>query len=85
MSIHEKLKARLRRRPTDFTFRELKTLLVGLGYSEEPGGHSSESRVAFYNRKLNHVIKLHKPHPQNVLKQYQIKQVIETLTIQKLI
>ena len=85
MSTHEKLKARIRRRPTDFTFKEIKTLLQGLGYTEESGGHSGGSRVTFYNRKLNQVIKLHKPHPKNVLKQYQIKQVIETLTIQKLI
>jgi hypothetical protein len=38
MSIHEKLKNRIRRKPSDFSFKELRTLLNGLGYIEEHGG-----------------------------------------------
>jgi len=30
------------------------------------------SRVIFQNTKLNYAIKLHKPHPINILKQYQL-------------
>lgn len=85
MSIHEKLKTRFLKRPKDFTFKELRTLLAGLGYTEDQGGLSSGSRVTFFNYQLNHVIKLHKPHPGNVLKQYQIKQIIEKLTSQNLL
>ena len=85
MSTHEKLRARFRKKPKDFTFKELKTLLAGLGYAEEQGGLSSGSRITFFNCQLNHVIKLHKPHPDNVLKQYQIKQIIEKLNSQNLL
>ena len=85
MSTFEKLKARLRRKPVDFTFKELQLLLSGIGYKEDQGGHSSGSRVTFFQSQLNHVIKIHKPHPGNNLKRYQVKQIVETLTNQKLL
>jgi hypothetical protein len=85
MSIHEKLKSRLRKKPSDFSFKELRTLLNGLGYVESQGGQTSGSRVTFFNKKLNHIIKLHRPHPGNILKNYQVKQLVDTLINQILL
>jgi hypothetical protein len=56
-----------------------------LGYEENQRGNTSGSRVAFINQKLNHILRLHKPHPNNELKQYQIEQIIEELVSRGLI
>ena len=79
MSKKEKLIKRLLSKPKDFTYNELRRLLAFLGYFENNGGKTSGSRVSFYNSKTNHIIRLHKPHPGNELKQYQIEQLIEEL------
>lgn len=60
-------------------------MLVKLGYTETQSGKTSGSRVAFYNEETGHIIRLHKPHPKNILKQYQIEQIIEELTSRRLI
>jgi hypothetical protein len=79
MGREEKLIARFLSKPVDFTYNELRKLLKKLGYEESQSGKTSGSRVAFYNEKTGHIIRLHKPHPQNVLKQYQLQQVIDEL------
>ncbi len=70
----EKLIARLLSHPKDFTYDELKTLLSSFGYREVQG---AGSRVCF--TKKNHKIKLHKPHPGNILKRYQLDLIIDGL------
>ena len=85
MSRQNKLLIRLLGRPRDFTYDELKSLLQGLGYVEATTGKTSGSRVAFIHNKTQHVIRLHKPHPGNELKLYQIDQIIETLKDQEVI
>ena len=75
MSKSDKLLLRLLSHPKDFTYNELKTLLLSFGYKEIKG---SGSRVCF--AKDNHKIKLHKPHPDNKLKSYQLGLIIEELT-----
>ena len=79
MSKAEKLVKRLLSRPKDFTYNELRKLLDALGYEESQSGKTSGSRVAFIDLKTKHIIRLHKPHPNNELKQYQLDQVIEEL------
>jgi len=79
MSKAEKLVKRLLSRPKDFTYNELRKLLDALGYEESQSGKTSGSRVAFIDLKTKHIIRLHKPHPSNELKQYQMDQVIEEL------
>ena len=74
MSKINKLIIRLISYPKDFTYNELKTLLTSFGYNEVQG---EGSRVCF--SKDNHKIKLHKPHPGNVLKVYQLNLIIEEL------
>ena len=76
MTQSEKLLNRLLSRPKDFTYNELLRLLSNEGYKEQQG---SGSRVVFFNEELKHNIKLHKPHPGNVLKRYQIDLVIQEL------
>lgn len=76
MTRKEKLINRFVSRPTDFTFNELIRLLRGFGYKELQG---SGSRLVFRNKEIGHNIKLHKPHPGNVLKRYQIDLIIQEL------
>jgi len=75
----EKLLMRLKSRPTDFTFEELTTLLGQFGYSIRSSGKTGGSRVAFANDEGDY-IRLHKPHPRNILKRYQIDDVIAVLS-----
>lgn len=85
MSKKEKLKKRFLSKPKDFTYDELVTLLMGLGYEESNKGKTSGSRVSFIHKTTKHIISLHKPHLSNVLKSYQINQVIDELTKQALL
>jgi len=80
VSKSDKLIIRLLSRPKDFTYNELKTLLLSFGYKEVQG---AGSRVCF--AKENHKIKLHKPHPDNKLKRYQIDLIAKELTNKGLI
>ncbi len=62
----------LNKKKFGITYRELQTLLKNYGYEEQNKGKSSGSRVAFVNSKTEHIIRLHKPHPEKELKKYQI-------------
>ena len=78
MSKKEKLAQRFLTRPVDFTFDELITLLGSMGYFIETTGKTSGSRVVFSNENGDY-IRLHKPHPRNILKTYQINDIIINL------
>ncbi len=80
MTKLDKLKARLLLKPNDFTFQELETLLIGLGYEEKKTGKTSGSRKAFIHPVTKSIIRLHKPHPSPILKKYIILDVIQILT-----
>ena len=80
MSKHDKLIKKLKTKPKDFTYNELKTLLIGLGYEELSKGKTSGSRVVFLHQKTKHLIRLHKPHPKNILKMYQISLILDELS-----
>ena len=77
MSKKDKLIERLLSRPKDFTFEELVTLLSGFGYRAVKVGKTGGSRAAFSNG--DDYIRLHKPHPRNILKPYQIDDIIASL------
>ena len=79
MSRREKLLKRLMSKPKDFTYDEARTLLLQFGFEEDNKGKTSGSRVEFVNVKENISIDLHKPHPSNVLKQYQIVKLIKDI------
>ncbi len=75
-----KLLIRLLSQPKNFTYSELKTVQSSFGGEKEQG---AGSRVCFKSR--NHKIKLHRPHPGNIMKQYQISLIIDELKKEGLI
>jgi hypothetical protein len=78
MSKFDKLKEKLQQKPKDFKWDDLEYLLEKLGYTQRKPGKTSGSRRCFFDEKKQ-VINLHKPHPDNVIKQYVIKYVVEVL------
>ena len=78
MSKKEKLLKKFLEIPPkkDLTFNELETLLVSCGYVKLEGKGSA---VKFFNEEKDSLINLHKPHPDNVLKTYLVKQIQEKL------
>lgn len=78
MAKIEKLIERLNSNPKDFTWDELVKVLSHFGYSELKKSKTGGSRRKFVNVN-NDIISLHKPHPANILKHYQINQIITHL------
>ena len=83
MSKKEKLLKRLKTIPIDFSYEELKTLLLALGFEIHNMGKKSGSRIRFSKGEC--CIILHKPHPRNEMRVYQLKQVLELLDKEKMI
>lgn len=81
MSKIEKLITRVRASPTDFTWEELAKLLNHYGFDEISKGKTAGSRRAFIHPETGQIIRLHKPHPGNILKQYQLKEILELLNL----
>lgn len=84
MGTKEKLIIRFSTLPNDFTWEELSRLLIALGYVPGNKGTTSGSRVIFKGEG-NRPIMLHKPHPENIIKGYVMKQVYEYLKNEGLI
>ena len=79
MSKRDKLIERLLSIPSDFTFDEVVTLLGYFGYTISKSGKTGGSRVSFADDEGDY-IRLHKPHPRNILKQYQVNDLITALS-----
>jgi hypothetical protein len=79
MSSHQKLLERFLDLPKDFTWDELKRLLNKYQYYQYTKGKTSGSRIVFEKEDSNISLDLHKPHPKNILKPYQMKDVLEFL------
>ena len=84
MGTKEKLIARFSTLPTDFTWEEMKRMLIALGYSLGSKGKTSGSRVILKGEGMKPIM-LHKPHPGNIIKGYVMKQVYEFLKNEGLI
>lgn len=84
MGQKEKLIAKLKSRPRDFSFDEAEALLGYFDYSRSNKGRTSGSRVMFV-RPDHQSILLHKPHPRKELLAYQVKQLIDVLEQEGLI
>ncbi len=80
MSKVEKLIKQLKLKPKDFTWDQMVKVLNYFGYKQMPQGKTGGSRRKFVNDK-NDIISLHEPHPQKVLKAYQIDIIIEHLKL----
>lgn len=78
MSKLEKEMERLKSKPKDYTYDEAKSLLNKLGFYENNKGKTSGSRVEFKDINGRKIV-MHKPHPRNILKEYQIKEILYTL------
>lgn len=78
MAKNDKLIERLLSKPNDFSWNELIKLLTHFGYKELKHSKTGGSRRKFVDDS-KHIISLHKPHPGNVLKQYQVKEIIASL------
>lgn len=79
MGKKDKLIARLKSKPREFTFEEAETLLSMLEYVRSDKGRTSGSRVSFVAKNHSPIL-LHKPHPRKELLEYQVKQLVDILT-----
>lgn len=79
LSRREKLIERFLSVPVDFTYSELITVLGYFGYSESTAGKTSGSAVKFVCGADIDIIRLHKPHPGNIVKRYSVESVITAL------
>lgn len=61
---------------SEFTWAELERLMKLLGYELI---ESEGSRVKFFNRKNNNIIRTHKPHPDKSIKDYVKKELLMRL------
>jgi len=66
--------------PTDFHFDEMVKLLSYFNFHEIKTGKTSGSRVKFEKNDGTSIM-LHKPHPNGIMKNYQMKQIKETLEL----
>jgi len=78
MAQIQKLIDRLLITPKDFSWSELVKVLNHFGYIETKKGKTGGSRRKFADSEKN-IISLHKPHPSEILKEYQLKDVIQHL------
>ena len=85
MTKSQKLLERFLLRPKDVRFFELKALLSSLGYEEIKTGKTSGSRVAFYNEKIDDLIKMHRPHPSSVVKRCYCEEIFKHLKDKRII
>jgi hypothetical protein len=77
LTRNEKLLARLRSIPKDFTYREAKALLESLGFGEHKKGKTSGSRVCFFRSSDGRSVLLHKPHPGAIMRIGAVRQLAE--------
>jgi len=78
MSRIEKLVAELAKQPKDFTYSDLRRVLVHFGFEEDTGGKTSGSRIKFIHPGYPPIV-LHKPHPSDRIKTYAIRDIIARL------
>ena len=75
----EKLIAKLKSNSRSFTFDEAEALLGYFSYHRSNKGKTSGSRIMFIRDEHKVKISMHKPHPRKVLKDYQVKQLLNQL------
>ena len=81
MSKSHKLVDKLLSKPKDLAFEEAVTILEFFGYRMIKSGRTGGSRIRFVLDKAprKKVFTMHKPHPQNILLPYQVKNIITEL------
>ena len=77
MSTRDKLVKRFKAMPRDFTFDEMIRLFAAFGFEVDNKGGTSGSRLALINREKGLSYNMHRPHPDNAIKMYVMRQVME--------
>lgn len=80
MTRIDKLVDRFLAVPKDFTFDELVSLFNHFGFVAGNKGKTAGSRIEFKNESSGLKYYAHKPHPNNIVKTYVLRQVKEFLT-----
>lgn len=80
MSKVEKLIEKLKSKPKDFTWDEMIKVLNCFGFEQMAQGKTGGSRRKLMNGNKQ-IISLHEPHPQKVLKWYQLDIIIDFLKL----
>ena len=80
MSKVEKIIEKLKSQPKDFTWDEMIKVLNCFGFEQMAQGKTGGSRRKFMNGNKQ-IISLHEPHPQKVLKWYQLDIIIDFLKL----
>ena len=83
MGTKEKLIARFKAQPKDFTWDEFVRLFRLLVFELGNKGKTSGSRVIFTKQDLTYIA--HKPHPERFIKGYVMRQTLEFMTKNRLI
>lgn len=78
MAKLEVLLARIKSRPTDYTVRELNTLMAKCGCKVGHGGRGSS--LQYYHMETGRMLTFDGPHPGNTLYRYQVKDVLNFLS-----
>lgn len=76
MAKLQKAVARLLAKPVDYTWDELLSLMIALGYEVRTSGGSGRK---FFDPATKALFFLHEPHPSKILKAYQVRAVIQFL------
>lgn len=79
MSQIEKMEQRLLSKPKDFTFQEAERLLSFYGFRRDNRGKTSGSAVRYVKDSVPIGLYLHRPHPGNTMKEYQLDELIDVL------
>ena len=77
MSRAEKALARLQSKPKDFKWGEATTILNRYGF--KPLNTCGSSHKKFYNQEKDILINICRPHPRDILRQYQLDEIIVVL------
>ena len=80
MSKVEKIIEKLKSKPKDFTWDEMIKVLNCFGFEQMAQGKTGGSRRKLMNGNKQ-IISLHEPHPQKVLKSYQLDIIIDFLKL----
>lgn len=76
MNKRVKLLTKLNTAGNTFPWTELAALMAQLGYEQQ---EMAGSRVRFYNSTTGHLLRLHRPHPENTIKGGALKAVRQAL------
>ncbi|MEA2115642.1 MAG: type II toxin-antitoxin system HicA family toxin [Thermodesulfobacteriota bacterium] len=81
MSRYDKILSRISDRPvpSGIKWKEIKTLLLHLGYKQIQCGKTGGSRRKFYHKEKDDLIICHKPHPEPTIDKGCISNIVQHL------